>query len=106
MRETRAALCRCGDSRNKPFCDNAHLQEGFSDPGELGEAKLGSSEETSGLRIQPAPDGPLLVTGPLAIGGTASQDHKGSKGALCRCGASRNKPYCDGTHVENGFQAD
>ena len=29
-RENRAALCRCGYSRNKPFCDNSHIKEKFS----------------------------------------------------------------------------
>ena len=31
----RAALCRCGESANKPFCDNTHLRTGFRAPGEL-----------------------------------------------------------------------
>ena len=33
----RATLCRCGQSKNKPFCDNTHLRlrEGFSAPGEV-----------------------------------------------------------------------
>lgn len=33
-RATRAALCRCGGSRNKPFCDNSHVMLGFRDPAE------------------------------------------------------------------------
>jgi CDGSH-type Zn-finger protein/uncharacterized Fe-S cluster protein YjdI len=106
LSDTRAALCRCGDSHNKPFCDNTHLQKEFTDPGTLGEDKLRVSEVASGLRIDSAPDGPLLVAGPLSIRGAGDQDQSGSKGALCRCGASRNKPYCDGTHVEVGFRAD
>jgi CDGSH-type Zn-finger protein len=34
-RDTRLALCRCGQSRNKPFCDNSHRQAGFRDAGRL-----------------------------------------------------------------------
>jgi uncharacterized Fe-S cluster protein YjdI/CDGSH-type Zn-finger protein len=32
-RDTRMALCRCGQSRNKPFCDNSHRFSRFRDPG-------------------------------------------------------------------------
>lgn len=33
--DTRMALCRCGESQHKPFCDNTHRLVGFSDPGRL-----------------------------------------------------------------------
>jgi uncharacterized Fe-S cluster protein YjdI/CDGSH-type Zn-finger protein len=37
VEESRLALCRCGQSRNKPFCDNSHRAAGFDDPGAVAE---------------------------------------------------------------------
>jgi CDGSH-type Zn-finger protein/uncharacterized Fe-S cluster protein YjdI len=106
--ETRIALCRCGASKNKPFCDNSHEEAGFKDDGNLGELSLGQGEtETDVLEIGLAPNGPLLLKGPCVVRGTGEDEaQEGVKGALCRCGESKNKPYCDGSHKEAGFQAD
>ncbi len=55
---------------------------------------------TEATQIQIADDGPILMTGPLNIQykGEKTTIENGKKVALCRCGASANKPYCDGTH--------
>lgn len=107
--ERRVALCRCGDSKNKPFCDNGHVAAGFSDNGALGVASMAPiSEDTAEpLELSTATNGPILFRGPLEVVGAGDGDsQKGSKGALCRCGASKNKPYCDGSHGAAGFAAD
>ena len=50
-------------------------------------------------------DGPLYVRGHLQL-----TDHEGRpvdtgpRAALCRCGASKNKPFCDNSHIEAGFE--
>jgi CDGSH-type Zn-finger protein len=49
--------------------------------------------------------GPLLLSGPVEISGTTGPPQVGSKAALCRCGASRAKPYCDGSHRRVGFES-
>ena len=105
---TRAALCRCGDSKNKPFCDNTHEDAGFRDRGALGESGEATLESTGGpLEIKRAPNGPLLVTGNFVIRTASGRiGWHGTKAALCRCGASKNKPFCDGAHKPVGFQAD
>lgn len=108
-RETRAALCRCGASQNKPFCDNSHLPAGFVDGGGLGAPKLvpPAGDEAAGLELSTIPNGPIRVMGPLQIeGATGGEPQTGVKGSLCRCGASQNKPYCDGSHRAIGFEAD
>src|SRR6185437_4662950 len=46
-------------------------------------------------------NGPLAVHAALEIEGHAPE----LRATLCRCGASKNKPYCDGSHVAAGFQA-
>ena len=52
-------------------------------------------------------NGPLLVDGPVVWRDAAGHERRvsGKRVALCRCGASANKPFCDGTHKQIGFQA-
>ena len=170
------ALCRCGGSANKPFCDGTHRKNGFSgaktgggpadqrdsyrgrkitihdnrsicahagyctdqlakvfkygeepwiDPdGADAEAivaairkcpsgalsySVEAKEAASAPRkasITVSKDGPYQVVGARldgqAWGEGASQEHY----TLCRCGASKNKPFCDGSHWDAGFKDD
>jgi CDGSH-type Zn-finger protein len=102
-----AAFCRCGHSQNKPYCDGSHKGAEFSDPGSLGTSTVtGAPEGSAPLRIKLAPNGPILCAGALTVrssDGTANVS--GARAALCRCGHSQNKPYCDGTHGKIGFDA-
>ena len=53
-------------------------------------------------------NGPYKITGPVAIvdaDGTRFRVEEGRPVALCRCGASRTKPFCDRSHREVGFDA-
>ena len=50
-------------------------------------------------------DGPLYVRGGISIEGANGQPYKQrNRVTLCRCGASKNKPFCDGMHAEIGFK--
>jgi len=103
----RAALCRCGASKNKPFCDNSHEQIGFKDYGAVGESGDGFETEGGKLKVGRAPNGPLLLNGNFTIvAATGRKAWRGTKAALCRCGQSQNKPFCDGSHKEAGFEAE
>jgi CDGSH-type Zn-finger protein/uncharacterized Fe-S cluster protein YjdI len=109
LEDTRVSLCRCGASGNKPFCDNRHLEIGFAAAGALGESGLRTDEPDSddqNLQIVPSANGPLLVSGRVELrGGDGQISLRGNRAALCRCGASGNKPFCDGSHRRVGFQA-
>ncbi len=104
-RDVRVSLCRCGRTRNAPFCDNSHRELPFVDRGEVfeggvheGDAAVAAVDPT--LRIVPEANGPYDVQGPLEV---VSADGKvrlaGARTRLCRCGASRNRPFCDGSHL-------
>jgi len=169
------ALCRCGASKNKPFCDGSHSAVGFrdtnaADPGKdkrrsyagkritildnrsicshagfctdemssvfrqhdepwiapdgaevakiiatIGKCPSGAlSYAIDGVEAE-APERPPMVTvtdnGPYAVtGGIELIGVKFGEGAsrehytLCRCGASKNKPFCDGSHWDAGFR--
>ncbi|MFB5652156.1 CDGSH iron-sulfur domain-containing protein [Leptospira wolffii] len=103
----RFTLCRCGASNNKPFCDASHVGIGFKATGEpesLDAKPLENRNEK--LKIKPALNGPLHVTGNLEIcAGTGRVTNRTTDTYLCRCGGSSNKPYCDGTHKTNGFKS-
>jgi CDGSH-type Zn-finger protein len=59
------------------------------------------------VRITPYRDGPLLVRGPFTLVDPAGApiESKRNTVALCRCGKSRMRPFCDGTHKLTGFTA-
>ena len=169
------ALCRCGGSENKPFCDGTHGTSGFKD-GNVADASRNKRQSYAGKRItildnralcshagfctdelksvfrlhgepwidpdgagvpeiiatiRKCPSGALgyaidgveakplerapMVTvtkdGPYAVsGGVELMGVKPGDGAstehytLCRCGASKNKPFCDGSHWDAGFR--
>jgi CDGSH-type Zn-finger protein len=171
------ALCRCGGSENKPFCDGTHARIGFSseklegrvpdqrddyegqeitvhdnrgicahagyctdglpsvfrlrkepfvdadaaDAGQIVETVRkcpsgalsysvggGEHKDRKGApSVFVAPNGPYVVSGGPGLAGTefgkgASTEHF----TLCRCGGSKNKPFCDGTHWRNEFADD
>ncbi|MEM6994618.1 MAG: CDGSH iron-sulfur domain-containing protein [Myxococcota bacterium] len=103
----RAALCRCGASKNKPFCDNSHEAAGFKDYGAVGVIGDGNTETGGPLTVGKAPNGPLLLSGNFTITTASGRvAFRGTKAALCRCGQSKNKPFCDGAHKPAGFQAE
>ncbi len=125
LRGMRFALCRCGKSENMPMCDNSHFYEMFSDPGVVlsGEGtrkkpsgncvrtpggsgrKYHQSEKTPSsrkpLNVTLQAKGPLIVSGQFRL--IDSRNHSSlldGKILLCRCGHSKNKPFCDGSHTK------
>lgn len=110
-REYRLTLCRCGKSRNQPFCDNSHLAVGFRSANYArrpivargdGAPDDGAPAPTT---IIPKHDGPLELEGHVVVS-TQTGELLAESDALvfCRCGRSASKPFCDSSH-EGRFES-
>ena len=67
----------------------------------------GGSDETAPdeTTVQPRTNGPLFLRGDIRmVDARGNVTRQATRIALCRCGGSSNKPYCDGTHRRNGFR--
>jgi CDGSH-type Zn-finger protein/uncharacterized Fe-S cluster protein YjdI len=104
----RVTLCRCGQSKRKPFCDGSHTAARFVASGEPAKQESQALELRNGpVNITPKLNGPLLVSGNLeVVSGTGRTIDRVTKTVLCRCGNSANKPYCDGSHTRVGFKSE
>ena len=85
-----------------------HTAAGFTATGEPPtETSVALAVRNGKVTVTPAKNGPLLVSGSLElVSGTGRTIDRVEKTALCRCGQSSSKPYCDGTHAKVGFKAE
>jgi uncharacterized Fe-S cluster protein YjdI len=64
-----------------------------------------TAESAHILKVIVSPNGPYLInTECTIVHSDGREETRIGTVALCRCGASNNKPYCDGTHNKTGFQ--
>ncbi|MGI8868622.1 MAG: CDGSH iron-sulfur domain-containing protein [Mycobacteriales bacterium] len=98
-------LCRCGHSAARPICDDSCTAERFlAIPG--GEHRTGAEEPGVCPRLAFVQDGPVMVAGlTLTQEDGSLMDLCGREVAMCRCGASRSKPWCDFSHLGVGFKS-
>lgn len=108
LKDHEAWLCRCGESKKMPFCDGSHRQADFHDAGEFEDERGEKLDSTIGpLLISVKPNAMLSIKGPVTIQSADGRFHsQRSRGALCRCGRSGKKPFCDASHRRCGFKAD
>jgi CDGSH-type Zn-finger protein len=70
-------------------------------------ASMESGSDAEGARITPYRNGPYLIRGPFTLADQDGNEIEVGRRivALCRCGKSRTRPFCDGTHKAVGFEA-
>ena len=99
-------LCRCGHSKDKPTCDDAHLDAEFLHPGKFAAAsEIAASKRPSKITISLIKDGPVTFQGRMRLHNQFGQECVKMRGSLCRCGHSASKPFCDGSHERTGFKS-
>ena len=106
----RIALCRCGESSSKPYCDVTHPKVGFVAPRtEIVPRPRGETgEQEASVKITSMENGPNKIEGATAwqiLRDGVEEIIERPAIFLCRCGHSENKPFCDGTHNKIGFTA-
>lgn len=62
-----------------------------------------ATTKTEVVKVKVTPNGPLIVQGAIEVQDKTGATTTHTMTALCRCGASANKPYCDGSHQRVGF---
>jgi uncharacterized Fe-S cluster protein YjdI len=75
--------------------------------GALSARRLGApaAKRVKRFAVRASENGPLLLSGGVRIlDAEGNLLYEGERAALCRCGGSNNKPFCDGTHKTNGFR--
>ena len=109
VRDTRLAFCRCGASKHMPLCDNRHGLVDYEEDGRmepLRSSAAGNGAEGEKLAVTLATDGPLLLSGPAEIlDSDGIIGFRGNRCAVCRCGATKKSPFCDGSHTAIHFRS-
>ena len=101
-------LCRCGASANKPFCDGAHKQSGFTDAAVFEDRKAVpiDTDAAPGLDIHCRKNAMLVAKGAMLIQAEEGDSQTTrNKAAFCRCGASGTRPFCDASHKSCNFNS-
>ena len=98
-------LCRCGQSRSKPFCDGSHKRVGFDGTEAASrDAPQPAAAADEDPSIAAGRNGPYRLRGEVeVIGADGARYERRGVQLLCRCGQSRSKPFCDGSHRDAGF---
>jgi CDGSH-type Zn-finger protein len=89
-------LCRCGASKMKPICDDQHLDIEFFHAGTIQRASDSMAvNRPQTVTITCVKDGPLKFRGYTRVFNRKGQEFLSMQTALCRCGKSTDKPFCD-----------